>query len=104
MATVSGYQYVPGGIDSFTPNAAAAALHDALVAAGWSVEYLDADAIGSGSEEAPAWDKNFSSSSSVGVAVYRMPVNGSLTRWYVKPEFGWGTQSTRAMVRSLTIG
>jgi hypothetical protein len=104
VATVSGYQYHPAGTDVFSPNAIASALHTALLLAGWTCEYLDADAIGTGTLEAPAWDKTPTTNQTVGVAVYRMPANGSLTRWYVRPEVGWFAASTRTAFRTLTVG
>lgn len=79
-------------------------LHSLLIAAGWTLEYADADAIGTGTAENPAWDKEYASASLAGRAVYRMPANGTLPRWYVRIEPGWGTSSTRVAASRFALG
>lgn len=80
------------------------ALHTALIAAGWSIEYADADAIGGGSAGTPAWDKTPSTSVDAGVVVYQMPANGHATEWYVRLVPAWGAVTARVYVRSVTFG
>jgi hypothetical protein len=87
MATVT---YVYGATNGNDINNLIQQLHAVMIAAGWTLEYADADAIGTGTALAPAWDKAWASSQDVGIAVYRMPANGSLVRWYarLRPRFG----------------
>lgn len=79
-------------------------LHDLLLAAGWTIEYADADAIGGGSSGSPAWDKAPSNNTDAGIAVYRMPVDGARTRWYVRLRPGWASSTVRGYMRGVTIG
>jgi hypothetical protein len=87
MATVT---YAYGATNGYNINNLIQQLHAVMITAGWSLEYADADAIGAGTALAPAWDKAFASNQNVGIAVYRMPANGSLVQWYVRlrPRFG----------------
>jgi hypothetical protein len=64
-------------------------LHSSLIAQGWTIEFADSDAIGTGSAASPAWSKTPATGVSAGIVVYRMPVNGSLTRWYIKVQMRW---------------
>lgn len=65
-----------------------------LLAAGWSREYVDPDALTGGSGGAPGWGKTPAANTTAGFAVYRMPAVGSLNRWYVRIEGRWGANST----------
>lgn len=87
MASV---QYTTGAAGSSVPATFMVGLHTVMLAAGWTVEFIDADAIGTGTSGAPAWDKAYPVNVSIGVAVYRMPANGSLARWFVRLEPMWG--------------
>lgn len=80
------------------------AIHDALIAAGWSIVYADADAIGAGSSGDPAWDKVYESNGMAGTVVYQMPANGFTTQWFVKFSLGWGSSSTRVSMRNVEVG
>lgn len=80
------------------------ALHAHLIASGWSIEYADSDAIGSGSAGAPAWDKTPATVSDAGFAVYQMPANDHTTEWYVRIRPAWGAATTRVYVAGVTIG
>lgn len=79
-------------------------LHDLLLAAGWSIEFADSDAIGGGSSGTPAWDKTATNNSDAGIAVYRMPANGHATQWYVRVRPGWAGATSRANMRGITVG
>lgn len=79
-------------------------LQELLLDAGWTLEYADADAIGSGSPEAPAWDKTPATNTDAGIAVFRMPANGQPTRWYVRLRPGWNNATTQAYMRGARIG
>ena len=82
-----------------------AKLHALLVTdSGWTIEYADTDAIGSGSAGTPAWDKTPAASVDAGIAVYRMPENGYATRWYVRVRPGWAAATTRPHMRGLQVG
>lgn len=78
------------------------AIHAALLLQGWTIEYANADAIGTGSAASPAWTKAFVASTSAGIVVYRMPANGTLNRWYLQIELRWGTAVTRVAIRLAT--
>lgn len=78
------------------------ALHSALVAAGWTLEYADADAQIGGVGGAPGWGKAPAANTSAGKAVYRMPASGSLNRWYVQVEFRWSGIITSIQTRFTT--
>lgn len=69
-------------------------LHEKLTAAGWTLEYADADAQIGGVGGAPGWGKAPAANTSAGKAVYRMPASGSFNRWYVQVEFLWGSATT----------
>jgi hypothetical protein len=79
-------------------------LQELLFAAGWTIEYADADAIGSGSSSVPAWDKAPVSNTDAGIAVYRMPVSSHDTRWYVRLRPGWLSGTTANGFRGIQAG
>lgn len=70
-------------------------LHTNLLGAGWTIEYANADAIGTGSAATPAWTKTPATATSAGLVVYRMPAQASLNRWFVQIEFRWTTATTQ---------
>lgn len=78
--------------------------HAEAILAGWSIEYADADAIGTGSAGTPAWDKTPATSTDGGIAVYQMPANGFTTEWFVRVRPGWALATLRPHMRGLTIG
>lgn len=80
------------------------AIHDALIAAGWSIVYADSDAIGGGSSSDPAWDKTPATNVLAGTVVYQMPLNDHTTQWFLKFSLGWGTSTARVSMRDVTIG
>jgi hypothetical protein len=61
-------------------------LHDLLIQAGWTLEYADINAVGTGTATSPAWDNSFSAFTSGGRVLYKMPVTSLATRWYVEIE------------------
>lgn len=66
------------------------ALSAMLEAAGWAREYIDADAIGTGTAAAPKWDAVTPAASAVaGRAIYSMPLNGHSRSWYVQMSPDW---------------
>jgi hypothetical protein len=79
-------------------------LQELLFAAGWTIEYADSDAIGTGSSSVPAWDKTPANNTDAGIAVYRMPLNDHTTRWYVRMRPGWGSATTVPFVRGMQLG
>jgi hypothetical protein len=72
-------------------------LHALLVAAGWTVEFINSDAIGTGTSGSPAWDKTPAVSTSCGIAIYSMPLNDHSRAWFVKLEPGWGSSVTNGV-------
>jgi hypothetical protein len=66
------------------------AIHNALVAAGWTYVEADADALTGGSGGNPGWGKTAVVSTTAGKAVYRMPLNGQAHQWYVLVTLSWG--------------
>lgn len=68
-------------------------MHTMFLAAGWTIEYADTDAIGAGSAATPAWDKTPAANAVAGVVVYRMPANGFTTQWYVRIEAFWSSSA-----------
>lgn len=79
-------------------------LHQALIAAGWTIEYANADAIGSGSASNPAWSKTPANNTSAGIVIYRMPANGTLFRWYVEIELLWPLNTIASLAMSVRTG
>jgi hypothetical protein len=79
-------------------------LQTLLLAAGWTIEHADADAIGTGTAAAPAWDKTPAANTDAGIAVYKMPLNGHTTQWFARVRPGWAGATTRVHMRGLTIG
>lgn len=78
-------------------------LHSNLIAAGWTLEYANADAQIGGSGGAPGWGKTPAVDTSAGIVVYRMPASGSLkNRWYAQVEFRWAGITSSIQTR-LTI-
>ena len=103
MATVN-FDHAPAATDSSLLSKWMTSLHARLIAAGWTIEYADSDAIGGGSAGTPAWDKSAANNTDAGVAVYRMPANGGLTRWFVRLRPGWAGNVVRPHMRGITIG
>lgn len=81
------------GADVSTVQNVMTALHGHLIASGWTIEYADADAIGTGSAGTPAWDKAPASNTSMGVVVYRMPANDHTNRWFVWIDARYGSST-----------
>jgi hypothetical protein len=79
-------------------------LHALLIAAGWTIEYANADAIGGGSAGTPAWDKTPAVSTSCGIAIYSMPLNDHSRSWFVKLEPGWGSNVASGLSMKITVG
>lgn len=103
MAIVN-FDHAPAATDSSLLSKWMTSLHARLIAAGWTIEYADSDAIGGGSSGTPAWDKSAAVNTDAGVAVYRMPANGNLTRWFVRLRPGWASHTIRPHMRGITIG
>ena len=78
------------GTNSSTLQVWARKLHDLLLLAGWTLEFANADAIGTGSAASPAFDKTPAVNTSGGVVIYKMPLNGQVTPWFVRLEPAWG--------------
>ena len=81
------------GANSSTLQVWARKLHELLLAAGWTLEYANADAIGTGTAASPAFDKAPAANASGGVVIYKMPLNGQQTPWFVRIEPGWGANA-----------
>lgn len=79
-------------------------LHELLLAAGWSIEYADSDAIGGGSSGNPAWDKTPATNVDAGIVVYRMPANDHATEWFVRLRPGWSSVTDRPHMRGVQVG
>ena len=79
-------------------------LQELLLDAGWEIEYADADAIGTGSAETPAWDKTPEANTDAGIAVYKMPLNDHTTQWLVRFRPGWHSATSRPHMRGMQIG
>ena len=92
-----------GTVVSFMTN-----LHTRLIASGWTQEYIDADGIGGGTTENPAWDKTPANSTDAGIVVYKMPALDELdteeTEWYIRLRPGWFAATGRPQIRGVTIG
>lgn len=59
-------------------------LHTSLIAAGWTLEFADADAIGTGTATNPAWDKVPAINTDMGRVIYRMSATPRTTPWFVE--------------------
>lgn len=94
------FHHVNAGTNSSTLQVWARKLHELLLAAGWTLEYANADAIGTGSASSPAFDKAPAASTSGGVVVYKMPLNGQATPWFVRIEPQWaaGTGGSNSFI------
>lgn len=68
----------------------AVALHDALIAAGWTIIYADTDAIGTGSSGSPAWDKTPATITDAGRTIYEMTATTATSTRYVEILWRWG--------------
>lgn len=84
--------------DAATNSATPAIVMQALVAAakaqGWTVDYADTNAIGTGTSTSPKFDTvAYSSGVSIGIVILKMALNGFSTQWVVKIEPVWGTVS-----------
>lgn len=79
------------------------ALHALLIAAGWTLIYADADAIGTGSSSNPAWDKTPATTQDAGIAIYRMPANDHSRQWFVRLRPYWGA-STNYVAHRFQVG
>lgn len=66
-------------------------LHDLLLLAGWTLEFANTDAIGTGSAGSPNFDKAPAVNTSAGVVIYKMPLNGQVTPWFVRLEPKWAS-------------
>lgn len=95
---------IVAGTNSSLISAFAPKLHALLVAAGWTILYANADAIGSGSSSNPAWDKTPATNASAGKTIYRMPANDHTRQWCVQIEHGWGTSTANNLTTSITVG
>lgn len=98
------YYEAGAGADSATLDKWMTKLHDLLIAADWTIEYADSDAIGSGSGSDPAWDKAPEVNADAGIVVYRMPANGHATQWYVRLRPGWAAATARPHMRGIQVG
>lgn len=78
------------GTDSSLLRVWARKLHENLLAAGWTLEWANADAIGTGSAGSPNWDKAPAVNTSAGQAIYKMPKGTFATAWFVRIEPRWG--------------
>lgn len=91
MPTVS-WRRADAVIGGSTPPITMQALIEVLKEQGWTVEYADANAIGTGSASSPKFDTvAFSNGASIGVVVVKMPLNGLSTAWLVRIEPKWGS-------------
>lgn len=79
-------------------------LQTLLFAAGWTINYADADAIGTGSAATPAWDKTPVAGAVAGIAIYTMPANGHATAWAVKISPFWSSTSSSYIGFEVTVG
>lgn len=94
MPTVS-WRRADAVIGGSTPPITMQALIEVLKEQGWTVEYADANAIGTGSASSPKFDTvAYSSGASIGVVVVKMPLNGLSTAWLVRIEPKWGTNAS----------
>lgn len=98
------FHNTPAGANSSTVENFMTALHTEIIAAGWTIEYADSDAIGGGSAGTPAWDKSPVINTDAGVVVYKMPKNGHDTNWFVRLRPGWAANVNRPHMRGITIG
>ena len=73
-------------------------LHELLLQAGWTLEFANADAIGTGSAASPNFDKAPAINNSAGVVIYKMPLNGQVTPWFVRLEPRWGTGTVNSFL------
>lgn len=93
MATVN-WQRADAATNSSTPAIVMQALVNVCKAQGWTVEYADSNAIGTGSASDPRFDTvAYSSGASIGIIVLKMPLNGLSTEWRIRIEVKWGTVS-----------
>ena len=76
-------------------------LTELLLLAGWTQEWINADAIGTGTTALPAWDKTPANSSDAGIVVFRMPANGLTVQWYVCIVPGWNSPVTEVTFRRM---
>ena len=105
MATVHYFAEMVGATNSSPLSTWMPKLQELLFAAGWTLEYADADAIGTSADPgAPAWDKGPAANTDAGAAVYRMPASSHATRWFVRVRPGWAAATTRAHMRGLQVG
>lgn len=98
------YDRIAAATNSSLHSATMPKFHALLVAAGWTCAYINADAIGTGSAGSPMWDKTPAVTTSCGIAIYSMPLNGHDRAWYVKIEPGWGSNVTTGYSLKVTIG
>jgi len=101
MPTVN-WSRADAATNSSLPSVVMQALVAAATAQGWTVDYADTNAIGTGSSGNPKFDTvAYSSAASVGIMILKMPAGAFSTRWLVKVEALWGT-STGAWQIKLT--
>ncbi|WP_104990851.1 hypothetical protein [Deinococcus sp. NW-56] len=80
-------------------------LHATLLAAGWTLVFADADAIGAGTAENPAWNKAPAVNTNAGRVIYQMPaVAGFPTRWCVELAVSWGSSNTTMQNVAMRLG
>jgi hypothetical protein len=95
MPTVR-YTFTGSGTNSSTVQAIMPVVHTELVAAGWTIEWANSSAIGSGTSSDPAWDTTPATNTDNGRVVYRMP---SPNPWYVMLVPHYTTVTDRWLMR-----
>jgi hypothetical protein len=98
------YHRIAPGTDSSLHSEVFPILHGLLDDAGWTTQFIDSDAIGTGSSSAPAWDKTPTVNETAGRAIYSMPANDHSRVWYVQLIPRWGGNVTSNMSLSARIG
>lgn len=79
-------------------------LHSGLTGQGWTIQFANADAIGSGTASNPNWNKAPVAAASAGLVIYQMPAFGVLTRWFVSIELVWRASGANARNYRITVG
>jgi hypothetical protein len=91
---------VGGNASVFMPK-----LTEMLLDSGWEVVYVNADAIGTGTEENPAWDKAYTSGGTIGVIIFKIPdITVGWPSTYLRIGLNWGAANTRAHFSQIAIG
>lgn len=102
MAGTVRFHRANAGANSSTLQVWARKLHDLLLLAGWTLEFANADAIGTGSAASPNFDKAPAINTSAGVVIYKMPLNGQVTPWFVRLEPRWGANVAGSFLSAQT--